>query len=216
MRTTALFVNEEHVGGGFIKRVFPEAPNGDLFAGGWDAKTNTQMPNKDKLKAFWARRDIASMSAVIDLEASVTEWAAEALLNDADGYWGGAHNFYLYDYPGKGYRWLLDDVGATFAWLRRSNDHRDLPVDDPLRRRSRSGSTTWPSWPIRPGGRPTSTRSGSCSRAGTSRACRGGSTPGTRRSPTRWSRIRTAAAAWRITARRSRRCARRSSIAPPT
>ena len=28
-----LFANEEHVGGGFIKRVFPEAPNGDLFEG---------------------------------------------------------------------------------------------------------------------------------------------------------------------------------------
>ena len=118
-----LFVNEEHVGGGFIRRVFPEAPNGDLFAGGYTPKTNELMPNKDKLKAFWAAADIASMSAVIDLEASVTEWAAEALLNDADGYWGGAHNFYIYDYPGKGYRWLLDDADATFAWRRRSNDH---------------------------------------------------------------------------------------------
>ena len=53
-----LFVNEEHVGGGFIRRVFPEAPNGDLFAGGYTPKTNELMPNKDKLKAFWAASDI--------------------------------------------------------------------------------------------------------------------------------------------------------------
>ena len=29
-----LYVNEEHVGNAYIKRVFPEAPNGDLFEGG--------------------------------------------------------------------------------------------------------------------------------------------------------------------------------------
>ena len=37
------------------------------------------------------------MAAIVDLEASVTEWAAEALLNDGDGYYGGGHNFYIYD-----------------------------------------------------------------------------------------------------------------------
>ena len=97
-----LYVNEEHVGGGFIKRVFPEAPDGDLFEGGWTPKTNELMPNKDKLKAFWAAHDIAAMAAVVDMEASVTEWAAEAMLNDGDGYWGGGHNFYIYDYAGQG------------------------------------------------------------------------------------------------------------------
>ena len=118
-----LFVNEENVGGGFVRRVFPEAPTGDLFEGGYTPKTNELMPNTDKLKAFWAATDIPSMAAVIDLEASVTEWAAEALLNDGDGYWGGAHNFYIYDYPGKGYRWLIDDADASFAWLGRSDGH---------------------------------------------------------------------------------------------
>ena len=43
------------------------------------------------------------------------------MLNDGDGYWGGGHNFYIYDYAGKGYRWLLDDADATFAWLGRSD-----------------------------------------------------------------------------------------------
>jgi hypothetical protein len=61
------------------------------------------------------------MAAVVDIDASVTEWAAEALLNDGDGYYGGGHNFYIYDYPGVGYRWLIDDADATFAWLGRSD-----------------------------------------------------------------------------------------------
>jgi hypothetical protein len=43
------------------------------------------------------------------------------LINDADGYYGGSHNFYLYDYPGKGYQWLVHDADASFDWLGRSN-----------------------------------------------------------------------------------------------
>jgi len=116
-----LYVSEEHVGGGYIRRVFPEAPAGDLWEGGWSPKTNEAMPNDAKIDAFWAAHDVASMSAVVDMQYSVTEWAAEALLNDADGYYGGAHNFYLYDYADKGYRWLLDDADATFGWIGRSD-----------------------------------------------------------------------------------------------
>lgn len=116
-----LYVNEEHIGGAYIKRVFPDAPDGDLFAAGRTPKTNELMPNDDKLAAFWAANDIASMAAVVDMDASVAEWAAEAMLNDADGYYGGGHNFYIYDYAGKGYRWMLDDADATFAWLGRSD-----------------------------------------------------------------------------------------------
>jgi hypothetical protein len=116
-----LYVNEEHIGGAYIKRVFPDAPDGDLFAAGRTPKTNERMPDKSKLAAFWAANDVASMAAVVDMDASIEEWAAEAMLNDADGYYGGGHNFYIYDYVGKGYRWLLDDADATFAWVGRSD-----------------------------------------------------------------------------------------------
>jgi len=112
-----LYVNEENMGRGFLKRVFPDAHDGDLFEGGRTPKTNELMPNRQKLAMFWAARDITALTAVADLEASVMEWAAEAMLNDGDGYWGGGHNFYIYDYPGKGYRWIIDDADATFGWL---------------------------------------------------------------------------------------------------
>jgi hypothetical protein len=75
------------------------------------------------------------------MQASVTEWAAEALLNDADGYYGGAHNFYLYDYADKGYRWLLDDADATFAWIGRS-DRQPIYWWARVRRRRTQASTT--------------------------------------------------------------------------
>jgi hypothetical protein len=45
------------------------------------------------------------------------------MLNDADGYWGGAHNFYLYDQGAKGYVWLPSDTDATFDWLTSDRSH---------------------------------------------------------------------------------------------
>ena len=44
------------------------------------------------------------------------EWAAEAAINDADGYYGGSHNFYIYDLGAAGYTWLPSDVDTTFEW----------------------------------------------------------------------------------------------------
>ena len=108
------YANEEHVSKSYLKRVFPEAPNGDLFKGGYKPETNTMAPNTAKLNTFWAAHDIGAMSPLVDMEWSVTEWAAEALINDVDGYYGGDHNFYLYDYPGTGYRWLVCDADSAF------------------------------------------------------------------------------------------------------
>src|SRR4029453_10814958 len=82
---------------------------------------NESSPDWDHLKRLWAVNDLASMAAVVDMDDTLDEWAAEAMLNDGDGYWGGGHNFYVYDYPGKGYRWLPQDKDATFNWLGRSD-----------------------------------------------------------------------------------------------
>jgi hypothetical protein len=109
-----LYANEEHVGTTYLKRVFPAAPGGDLFKAGLTPQTNTLTADTAKLKTFWAAHDIGAMSPLVDMEWSVTEWAAEALINDVDGYYGGEHNFYLYDYPGAGYRWLICDADSSF------------------------------------------------------------------------------------------------------
>ena len=207
-----LFANEEHVGGGFIKRVFPEAPNGDLFAGGYTPKTNELAPNKAKLKAFWAAHDIASMAAVIDLESSVTEWAAEALINEGDGYWGGAHNLYLYDYPGLGYRWLIDDDGRVLRLSSTEAKTDTQCVDEPLRGQRRAAL------PDRHG---RSDLAGALHRGaadptralGRRAPARLDRTRGRCRSPMRRRRIHTACSAWKIIRRRSRRRARSSSTA---
>ncbi len=118
-----LYANEEHVSHAYIKRVFPEAPDADLWKGGWTAETNTSAPNSARLGMFWDAHDIGAMASLVDMEWSVTEWAAEALINDADGYYGGDHNFYLYDYPGQGYRWLVCDADSSFDWFGYVNEH---------------------------------------------------------------------------------------------
>jgi hypothetical protein len=50
------------------------------------------------------------------VQASVQEWAGEALINDADGIYGGSHNFYIYD-AGNGFVFLPNDTDSTFEWM---------------------------------------------------------------------------------------------------
>src|SRR5262249_6811786 len=50
-----------------------------------------------------------------DIPASLRQWAAEAMMPDADGYYGSGHNFFLYDHPARGFIWLGHDLDATFA-----------------------------------------------------------------------------------------------------
>jgi len=118
-----LYAVEEDIGHHLIKEYFPNDSDGDLWKGGQELKTNKKTPNRDRLRAFWAARDIPSMTAIIDLPSSILEWAAEAMLNDADGYWGGAHNFYIYDQGAPGFVFLPTDTDSTFDYLGRANYH---------------------------------------------------------------------------------------------
>jgi len=88
-----LYVAEEHIGHHFLSEFFPGDANGDMFKGGVVPETNSNSYNKTRLAAFWAAMDPASMAAIVDIPASLSEWAAEAMLNDGDGYWGGGHNY---------------------------------------------------------------------------------------------------------------------------
>ncbi len=112
-----LYSNEEHAGHDYLKRIYPGFSGGDLFKGGETPETNTLDPDLARLQTFWDAHDIASMSAVVDMNEAIAEWSAEMLINDADGYYGGSHNFYLYDYPTKGYQWLVHDADSSFDWL---------------------------------------------------------------------------------------------------
>ena len=99
-----LYVVEEDVGRRVIEQFFPGNDEGDLWEGGEIPETNKTTANPARMEAFWAATDLAAVSAIVDVPGSLTTWASEALLNDADGYYGGFHNFLLYDQGQQGLR----------------------------------------------------------------------------------------------------------------
>jgi len=112
-----LYAVEEDVDRGVIKQFFPANPDGDLWKGGEEPETNKAAPDWARLGTFWMTPDLAAVSAIVDLPGSIMTWAAEALLNNADGYYGGFHNFFLYDQGQQGFVFLPQDTDATFDWL---------------------------------------------------------------------------------------------------
>src|SRR5207302_5579906 len=88
-----------------------------LFKGATEPQTNTVSPNWARLQQLIQARDLATLAPLVDLPNTVLEWAAEAMVNDADGYYGGAHNFYVYDQGAAGYVWLPDHTDSALEWL---------------------------------------------------------------------------------------------------
>ena len=86
-----LFVVEEDTSGASSSSSSRRHPDGDLWKGGRSSRRRTSAsPTRSRRAQFWAATDLASMSAIVDIDASLKSWAAEAVLNNGDGYYGGA------------------------------------------------------------------------------------------------------------------------------
>jgi hypothetical protein len=113
-----LFTSKEQYDGVILKRLFPGASGGALLKYGFHIEENASAYDSASANVLWKSYDVAGMLAAgTDMDDSLRQWAAEAVVNDGDGYYGGDHNFYLYDEPGLGYRWLSDDADSAFAWV---------------------------------------------------------------------------------------------------
>jgi hypothetical protein len=113
-----LYVSEERYNKPLLERLFPGENGGLLLESGLKVEENASAEDPTRLKAFWAVHDYAALQAVhVDLTDSLRTWASEAMVNDADGYWGGDHNFYIYDHPQVGFLWMSVDVDSAFAWI---------------------------------------------------------------------------------------------------
>jgi CotH kinase protein/Putative metal-binding motif len=112
-----LYTTEESKGGRLIKEFFPGNSSGDFFKGGVQANGSNPNPNWLRQQQFWNAKDITAVTQIVDLPHSLLEWASEAILNNADGYYGGSHNFYLYDQGAAGYVFVPTDVDATVEWM---------------------------------------------------------------------------------------------------
>lgn len=112
-----LYSNVERMDRELLERLFPDAPDGDLWEGGRIIKTNEDEFTWDRIDAFWTAAETGSLEELdqlADLEASIHVWAAEAVLPQADGYYMGRANFYLYDHPTRGFLWLPEDLDSAF------------------------------------------------------------------------------------------------------
>jgi len=125
-----LYVNEENVGNHVIKDFFPSNPNGDLLKGGSEAETNKVAPNWARRDTWRAAGDIPSILAIVDLPNSLLEWAGDALMANGDGFYGGDHNWYIYDEGAAGYVYLPADLDATFDWLTMNSSDPNLSIHD--------------------------------------------------------------------------------------
>ena len=112
-----LYISEGNVGTALLKQFFPDNYSGDLFKGGTQSETNTATTNWPRLQQLRAATDIATLQGLVDLPNSVLEWAAEAVVNDADGYYGGSHNYFIYDQGQAGWLWIPDHTDSALEWL---------------------------------------------------------------------------------------------------
>src|SRR5262249_1410058 len=109
---------EERMGHRVLEEFFPGNSTNDLFKGGATPTTNTSTADWNKLSQFWNATTPAALAAIVDMPGSFLTWAAEMMLNDGDGYWGGDPNFYLYDLgPNKPYVFLPTDMDSVLDFL---------------------------------------------------------------------------------------------------
>jgi hypothetical protein len=117
-----LYTHVEKVDREFLERNFDD-PDGNLYKKGEELKTNEdEHPDTSRSDLFWASHSVEAMEALGDLDQWVRMWAVEALIPDADGYWAGGWNFYLYDHPEKGFLYLPWDIDLAFDKLPADTD----------------------------------------------------------------------------------------------
>jgi len=117
-----LYTHLERLDKEFIQRNFGAEDDGDLWKNGRTIKTNEETFTWDRLSALWAAQTATELDLITDLDASVYEWAVEAMIGDADGEYNGRANFFLYDHPSRGFIWLPSDLDTVL-------NHDYLPVE---------------------------------------------------------------------------------------
>jgi hypothetical protein len=109
------YANTERIDREYLERNF-ELPDGNLYQGGAELKTNEDTADTSRLTALQAARTVDEIAALSDLDEAVAEWATEALIPAMDNYWAGVEiNYYLYDHPERGFLWLPYDLDISFG-----------------------------------------------------------------------------------------------------
>lgn len=109
-----LYTNIEYLDHEWLERSFgDDGATGTLWKYGTDPVANADASDGSALAALASTTDPAVLATLGDPAQWLHAWAAEAVLGDDDGYWCCNHNYYLYEHPVDGIRfvdWDLDDA----------------------------------------------------------------------------------------------------------
>jgi hypothetical protein len=108
-----LYASIEKINKDFLRRSF-ERYGGNLYKKGRELKTNESIGDTSRRDELWRTRDVAGIEALVDMDQALLMWASEAVIPQADGYWVGGWNFYLYDHPDRGFLFLPWDIDLAF------------------------------------------------------------------------------------------------------
>jgi hypothetical protein len=140
-----LYANREAPDQSYLTRVYPGASGGDMWKGGYTLDNNSSSTDHSRHDQLMNAPTLASMTALVDMDETLLDWAAEAVMPDTDGYWAVDHNFYQYDHPTRGFLWLPYDTDATFdfgpfdadpitwvpSWSNGWGKHQQIVMGDP-------------------------------------------------------------------------------------
>lgn len=116
-----LFTSIEKVDSELIERYFEDS-SGNLYKRGggtlgWKRKNNEEAPGEGDIQALVDAKNLGDLLAVLNLEQAILEWAAEAVIPDRDGLWGGGLNGYTYNDPAGGFNMIPWDLDDSFTRL---------------------------------------------------------------------------------------------------
>ncbi len=118
----ALYANIEFIDERFLRRNFPDR-TGNLWKNGeFDSTGKVAIPQLEEgtdngdVNVLNATADIPTLETIGDLDQWVSEWAAEAVMPNGDGYSCVGHNWLTYHDPIRGWQWIMSDADATFGW----------------------------------------------------------------------------------------------------
>lgn len=140
-----LYTNIEYVDREFLERQFPDEEEfGNLYKwayneGRFVRRNHREDGSNADIRAFREIEDMETFEALLDTDQSIDFWAAEAVINQSDGYWAGSINFYLYNHPEKGWQFFPWDLDHAITWwspyrspFRRKDYHGAAPLVDLL------------------------------------------------------------------------------------
>jgi hypothetical protein len=112
-----LYTHLERLDKEFLQRLYGDDDEADLWKGGRYIETNEDTVDPARINVLWEATTAAQVEQLVDVEASIAEWAAEAVLPQGDGYYNGRANFFLYDHPDRGFIWLPHDLDSGIDFL---------------------------------------------------------------------------------------------------